>query len=105
MRRIVLLGPVALLASLALPMSGPMSGLAAQAEDHLPEDCRVPDDVDLTGFNIIVGTEESELIRGTPRPDFICGRLGDDVILAGSGGDLVLSDTTTFFGDPGAAGG
>ena len=47
----------------------------------------------------------SQTIRGTEGPDFICARLGNDTIFAGGGSDLILADTTTFFGNVGAAGG
>lgn len=100
MRKLYVLASAALLAASGVSVSGP-----ALAEDQVPEDCAVPDFIDLSKYNIIIGTDDSELIRGTPAPDFICARLGDDTILSYGGADLVLGDTTTFFGNPGAAGG
>jgi Ca2+-binding RTX toxin-like protein len=72
---------------------------------HVPQDCAVPPDIDLTQFNVIIGTNASEVLRGTARPDFICARLGNDTIFGGGGADLILGDTTTFFGNPSAVGG
>lgn len=91
---------VPLLTAPLVPLAAP-----AQAEVRVPAACAVPPDIDLDEFNVVIGTNRSEELVGTRGPDFICGRLGNDVILAFGGDDLVLSDTTTFFGDPGAAGG
>jgi Ca2+-binding RTX toxin-like protein len=78
---------------------------AAQAQAVIPADCAVPPDIDLTQFNVVIGTDRSEKLVGTEGPDFICGRLGNDVIFGKGGDDLILSDTTTFFGNVSAAGG
>jgi hypothetical protein len=69
---------------------------AAHAAVPVPEDCAVPPDIDLTQFHVVIGSNKSEVLRGTAGPDFICGRLGNDVIFAKGGNDLILSDTTTF---------
>lgn len=76
----------------------------AQAQE-LPADCAVPPFIDLSQYNVIVGTDASEVLRGTEGRDFICGLLGNDVIHGLGGADLILADTTTFFGNVGAAGG
>ncbi|GEO33123.1 calcium-binding protein [Cellulomonas aerilata] len=83
-------------------LAGPVGAAAAV---DVPEDCAVPPEIDLTQFNVVIGSERSEVLHGTAGPDFICGLLGDDVVFAGAGDDLVLGDTSTFFGDVGAAGG
>ena len=79
------------------------TGLAQAVE--VPPDCAVPPFVDLTQYNVIIGTDDSEVITGTSGADFICGRLGDDTIRSLGGADIVLGDNTTFFGNVGAAGG
>jgi Ca2+-binding RTX toxin-like protein len=78
---------------------------APAGAQELPEDCAVPPDIDLTQYNVIIGTNASETLVGTEGPDFICALLGDDVILALGGDDLILGDTTTFFGNVQAPGG
>ena len=78
---------------------------STQASVDVPEDCAVPPDIDLDQFNVVIGTNRSESLRGTAGPDFICGRLGSDVIKSFGDDDLVLSDTTTFFGNLEARGG
>src|SRR5215207_6795867 len=92
------------LAALAMPIA--LAGPAA-ANEYVPADCAVPPEagIDLSQFNIIIGTNASQTIRGTEGPDFICARLGNDTIFAGGGSDLILGDTTTFFGDVNAYGG
>ena len=77
----------------------------ADAAGSVPADCAVPPDIDLTQFNVIIGTNASETLRGTTTADFICARLGSDVVFGYGGNDLILGDTTTFFGDPSALGG
>lgn len=70
------------------------------------------------GFNIIIGTEGHDHLRGTPGNDLIIGRAGDDVIkgrggddiligcdghdkIRGNAGDDVLfGDSFDFFGNP-----
>lgn len=79
------------------------TGLAQAVE--VPPDCAVPPFVDLTQYNVIIGTDDGEVITGTAGADFICARLGDDTIRSLGGADLVLGDNTTFFGNVGAAGG
>ena len=91
---------LAIVAATVMPMPG-----VANAQVELPADCQVPPFIDLTGVNIVIGTNNSEVLMGTDGRDFICGLLGDDVINAKGGNDLILSDTTTFFGNFGAAGG
>lgn len=66
---------------------------------------RCQPDIDLTQYNVIIGTDDSEVIAGTSGADFICGRLGDDRIWSLDGADIVLGDNTTFLGNVGAAGG
>ena len=75
---------------------------AAAAE--VPADCAVTEHRPLE-FNVVIGTNASETLRGTEGADFICGLLGDDVIYAYGGNDLILGDTTTFFGNVQAPGG
>ena len=78
MRHLRSLAALTFAAALLVPWSGP-----AQAGDtYVPEDCAVPPDIDLTEYNVIIGTDKSEVIRGTKGPDFICGRLGNDKIFA-----------------------
>jgi Ca2+-binding RTX toxin-like protein len=72
---------------------------------ELPADCAVPPEIDLSQFNVVIGTNASETLTGTEGADFICGLLGDDVIYAYGGDDLILGDTTTFFGNVQAPGG
>lgn len=79
------------------------NGIAQAVE--VPADCAVPPDIDLTQYNVIIGTDDSEVITGTSGADFICGRLGDDRIWSLDGADIVLGDNTTFLGNVGAAGG
>src|SRR5215212_3007286 len=93
----LLIGVAALAAPVAL--AGPA------AATYVPAACAVPPEIDLSQYNVIIGTNASETIRGTERADFICARLGNDTIFAGGGDDLILGDTTTFFGDPDASGG
>jgi Ca2+-binding RTX toxin-like protein len=71
----------------------------------VPEDCAVPPFIDLSQYNVIIGTDASETLFGTNGPDFICARLGDDRIFSLAGDDLVLGDNTTFFGNVNAPGG
>ena len=94
----LLIGIAALAAPIAL--AGP-----ASAGVYVPAACEVPPDIDLRQYNIIIGSNASQTIRGTERADFICARLGNDTIFAGGGNDLVLADTTTFFGNQNAPGG
>jgi Ca2+-binding RTX toxin-like protein len=84
----------------ALLLGAPTAGA-----QELPEDCAVPPDIDLTQFNVVIGTNASETLVGTEGPDFICALLGDDVIYGLGGDDLILGDTTTFFGNVQAPGG
>jgi Ca2+-binding RTX toxin-like protein len=93
-----------LVIALALVAPWVVAAPAGAAVD-VPEDCAVPPDIDLTQFNVIIGTNASERLEGTDGPDFICGLLGNDVIEAGGGADIVLGDTSTFFGNVQAAGG
>lgn len=101
MRNLRLLAAVPLVAAMFVPMSA--EGYPGPVD--VPEDCAVPEDIDLTQYNVIIGTDKSEVLKGTKAPDFICGRLGDDLIVGFGGGDLILSDTTTFFGNLDAEGG
>lgn len=91
----------AVIAMAWLPFASP-----AHADEHeIPADCEVPPDLLPPGTNIIIGTDDSETLRGTPGVDYICGRLGDDRIIGYGGGDFIAGDTTTFFGDKDAPGG
>jgi Ca2+-binding RTX toxin-like protein len=78
---------------------------AGGGAQELPEDCAVPPDIDLTQYNVVIGSNRSEVLKGTKGPDFICALLGNDVILAFGGADLILGDTTTFFDNLQAPGG
>ena len=100
MRRRLSWAVLPLVVALMVPWGG-----VAQAQDELPADCAVPPEIDLSLYNVVIGTDASETLTGTEGPDFICGRLGDDVIYALGGDDLILSDTTTFFGNVNAPGG
>jgi Ca2+-binding RTX toxin-like protein len=80
-------------------------GAPTAGAQELPADCAVPPDIDLTQYNVIIGTNASETLVGTEGPDFICALLGDDVIYGLGGDDLILGDTTTFFGNVQAPGG
>ena len=97
----LLIGIAALAAPIAL--AGPAA--AGGYGPNVPADCAVPPDIDLRQYNVIIGTNASQTIRGTERADFICARLGNDTIFAGGGNDLILADTTTFFGNQNAPGG
>jgi Ca2+-binding RTX toxin-like protein len=99
MRKRVLLAALPLAVGLLVPFS---TNASAQ---EVPPDCAVPPFIDLTQYNVVIGTNASETLRGTADQDFICGRLGNDVIIALGGDDLILGDTTTFFGDVTAEGG
>ena len=48
-----------------------------------------PEQLKKAGWNLIVGTEAAETLRGTGHPDFILGRGGDDTIRARGGVDVV----------------
>jgi Ca2+-binding RTX toxin-like protein len=91
--------------SLAFAMMLPAAS-AAQAVT-VPADCDPGPDsgVDLSLYNIVIGTNASETLVGTAGADFICGRLGDDTIFGLGGDDVILGDTATFFGNPNAPGG
>ena len=65
-------------------------GAPTAGAQELPEDCAVPPDIDLTQFNVIIGTNASETLVGTEGPDFICALLGDDVIYGVGGNDLIV---------------
>ena len=99
MRKIQLFALAPLMAAFLVPMTGTAHAVT------VPDECAVPPDIDLTQFNVIIGSDESEVLQGTTGPDFICGLLGDDVIFGYGGDDLILSDTTTFFGNFNAPGG
>ena len=60
-----------------LLVAAPAATLAASACDAPP-----------SGYNVIIGTDESEVITGTSGADFICARLGDDTIRSLGGNDL-----------------
>jgi Ca2+-binding RTX toxin-like protein len=91
---------------LAAALLVPTPAGAAPAQPTVPPDCAVPpDEVDLSQFNVIIGSDRSEVLTGTDGPDAICGRLGNDVIRALGGDDVVLGDTSTFFGNVQAPGG
>lgn len=93
----------ALLALPALIVPLMAAGPAVAQGGYVPADCEAPPDV--LALNVIIGTNRSEVIRGTPQADFICARLGNDVVFGGGGDDVILGDTTTFFGNVDAAGG
>lgn len=84
----------------ALLVAAPTAGA-----QELPADCAVPPDIDLDLYHVVIGSNRSEVLKGTEGPDFFCGLLGNDVILAFGGDDLILGDTTTFFGNVQAPGG
>jgi Ca2+-binding RTX toxin-like protein len=84
----------------ALLVAAPTAGA-----QELPEDCAVPPEIDLALYHAVIGSNRSEVLKGTEGPDFFCGLLGNDVILAFGGDDLILGDTTTFFGNVQAPGG
>ena len=84
------------------PAVAPASAAAAV---DVPEDCAVPPFIDLSQYNVVIGTDAAETLFGTNGPDFICGRLGNDRIFAFGGNDLLLGDNTTFFGNVNAPGG
>jgi len=91
----------------ALPLAAAMSFPAIQSAQAVtvPSDCNPGPDVDLSGYNIVIGTDASETLVGTDGPDFICGRLGNDTIYGLGGDDVILGDTATFFGNVNAPGG
>jgi Ca2+-binding RTX toxin-like protein len=93
------------LSSLAGSLILAAGGLAPAGAAEIPEDCAVPPDIDLSTYNVIIGTDASETIIGTNGPDAICALLGDDRIVALGGDDLILGDTSTFFGNVNAEGG
>ena len=99
------LRPLLAVIPLALAMMLP-SAQAAQAVD-VPAVCDPGpgSGVDLSQFNIIIGTDASETLTGTEEPDFICGRLGDDTIFGLGDDDVILGDDATFFGNANAPGG
>src|SRR3954453_21979109 len=99
------LRPLLAVVPLAVAMMLPAAN-AAQAVT-VPADCDPGPDsgVDLSQYNIIIGTNASETLVGSDRPHFICGRLGDDTIFGLGGDDVILGDTATFFGNPNAPGG
>ena len=86
-------------------MAALVIGAPAVGAQELPEDCAVPPDIDLTQYNVVIGSNRSEVLKGTEGPDFFCALLGNGVILAFGGDDLILGDTTTFFGNVQAPGG
>jgi Ca2+-binding RTX toxin-like protein len=96
-----------LLAVIPLAVAMMLPGAQAAQAVTVPPDCDPGPDsgVDLSQFNIIIGTNASETLTGTDGPDFICGRLGDDTIFGLGGDDVILGDTATFFGNPNAPGG
>ena len=53
------LGSLMMAAALLAPVGG-----AAQAVE-LPEDCAVPPDINLNEYNVIIGSDDSEVLRGT----------------------------------------
>ena len=94
-----------LLAVMLLLVATLLAPTPAAAAVEVPENCAVPPFIDLSQYNVIIGTDASETLTGTEGPDFICGLLGDDVIYGLGGDDLILGDTTTFFGNLQAPGG
>jgi hypothetical protein len=72
------------LAALAGSLLLATGGLAPATAVDVPDDCAVPPDIDLSAYNVIIGTDESETIVGTDGPDAICALLGDDRIIASS---------------------
>src|SRR6478735_5523762 len=99
------LRPLLAVVPLALVMVlAPSAGAQAAT---VPADCDPGPDsgVDLSQYNIIIGTNGPDLLVGTDGPDFICGRLGDDTIYGLGGDDVIPGDTATFFGNVQAPGG
>lgn len=90
---------------LAVPLVMATPAAASGYGPTVPADCAVPPDIDLTQFNVVIGTNASETLRGTRHADFICARLGNDTVFAYGGDDIILGDTTTFFGNVTAPGG
>lgn len=88
-----------------VPLAAAMTVPTAQAAQAatVPPEC--DPGFDLTGFNVIIGTDASETLVGTDGPDFICGKLGDDRIFGLGGDDAILGDDATFFGQQNAPGG
>ena len=74
---------------------------AAQAV-VVPPECEAG--LDLTGFNVIIGTNASETLVGTEGPDFICGKLGDGRIFRPGDdfldGDIAPDDDGQAIPDP-----
>lgn len=91
----------------AIPLATAMLVPSAQAAQAVtvPPECDPGPDLDLAGYNIIIGTDAAETIVGTDGPDFICGKLGNDTIYGLGGDDAILGDDATFFGVPTAPGG
>ncbi len=80
----------------ALPLAAAMIIPTAQAAQAVTVPPECDPGFDLTGFNIIIGTDG---------PDFICGKLGNDRIYGLGGDDIILGDDATFFGQQNAPGG
>ncbi len=89
----------------ALPLAAAMMIPTAQAAQAVTVPPECDPGFDLTGFNIIIGTNASETLVGTDGPDFICGKLGNDRIYGLGGDDIILGDDATFFGQQNAPGG
>ena len=70
MRKLSVLAAVPLAAALLVPMPGALAAV------ELPSDCAVPPFIDLSKYNVIIGTDSSEVLKGTDGQDFICGLLG-----------------------------
>ena len=66
----------------AIPLATAMIVPSAQAAQAVtvPPECNPGPDLDLAGYNIIIGTDAAETLVGTDGPDFICGKLGNDTI-------------------------
>ena len=96
-----------LLAVIPLALAFALPTMQVAQAVTVPADCDPGPDsgVDLSQFNIIIGTNGADKLTGTAGPDFICGRLGNDTIYGLGGDDVILGDTATFFGNPNAPGG
>lgn len=50
-----------------------------------------PDELAAAGYNVVVGTDADDFLKGSPGNDFMMGLDGRDVVLAGMGDDVVCA--------------